>query len=129
MKKMAKIEFISYERLNEILERGEASGKEILSFLGNREIGDRLYSMWKDKATGTEYAVPEVRTVHMGFNSNEPGKLEEFVEIVEREGSCDASWGVTGRTMHSILGHQLAQQLPQFDWIIDENYFCRAKKR
>lgn len=126
---MAKTEIISHERLNEILEKEEATGRELLDILGNREIDGRLYSMWKDKATGTEYAVPEVRTVHMGFNSNEPGKLEEFVEIVEREGSCNASWGVTGRTMHGILGHQLAKQLPQYDWIIDDNYFCRAKKR
>lgn len=126
---MAKIEIISHEKLNEILEREEKTGRDFLDILGSREIDGRLYSMWKDKATGTEYAVPEVRTVNMGFNSNEPGKLEEFVEIVEREGSCNASWGVTGRTMHNILGHQLAQQLPQYDWIIDDNYFCRAKKR
>ena len=126
---MAKVEFITKERLNELFDMEEKTGRNILDILGDRDIDGRLYSVWQDIRTGVEYAVPEVRTVHMGFNSNEPGKLEEFVSIVEREGSCNASWGVTGRTMHNILGHQLAQQLPQYDWIIDDNYFCRAKKR
>lgn len=72
----------------------------------------------------------EVRTVHMGFNSNEEGKVEEFIRIVEHEGACKASWGVTGRTSHLMLANELAKSFPQYDWEIDyDRYGCKATKR
>lgn len=98
-------------------------------WVGYREINGREYSVLKNRRTKEEFAAPHTRSVHMGFNSNEPGKVEEFIAIVEREGACHASWGVTGRTMHLILANQLAASLPQYDWEIGYNYHCKATKK
>ena len=126
---MKSYEIISGEKLNEMLEEEEVSGREYLE-LGDRiEIDGFLYSTWIDTRTKKEYLHRLIRTVHMGFNDNEPGKIEEFIEIVEREGACKASWGVTGRTYHLMLAEQLAGLLPQYNFEIDyQSYRCLAKK-
>ena len=94
-----------------------------------KEIDGKLYTIYKDTRNGNHYAVPQVKTIHMGFNSNEEGKLEEFIATIEKYGACQASWGVTGRTMHEILASQLAKELPQYDFEIGYNYLCVGRKR
>lgn len=127
---MENIYFITREQANQIFEEEERTGKELYDWQGEREIDGLLYSIYRRKRTREEFACPQIRTVHMGFNSNEDGKVEQFVEIVEREGACHASWGVTGRTMHEILARNLAKELPQYDWKIDYEYYgCTATKR
>ncbi len=116
---------ISNAKLNRLLEEDEARKRKI-NWLGNREFEGLLYSTWEDKTSGSRYAVRETRSVNMGFNSNEPGKEEEFLEIMKREGCCRASWGVTGRTIHKILAQQLAKKYPQFRFEIGDNYECAA---
>ena len=122
---MNNITIITNEKLNAMLETEE----QFFDWLGTNEVDGLLYTVWKDKRTGIEYAVREIRTVRMGFNSNEEGKVEEFISIVEREGACQASWGVTGRTMHLYLANQLAKSLPQYEWVCTENYGCTATKK
>ena len=122
---MSAVEFVSREKQLELMLEDERS----FEWLGQREIDGLLYTVWKDVRNGKEYAAREIRTVHMGFNSNEDGKVEEFVAIVEREGACKASWGVTGRTMHQMLASQLAGELPQYEFEIDyDRYGCLARK-
>ena len=67
-----------------------------------------------------------MKCINMGFNSNEPGKEEEFLEAMKQDGCCGASWGVTGRTMHRILASQLASKYPQYRFEIGDNYECAA---
>lgn len=119
------ITIISNRKLNAMLETEE----RFFDYEGERDYEGHLYTIWKDKRTGHLYGVPTVRTVHMGFNSNDEGKVEEFVSIVEREGACQASWGVTGRTKHLYLANQLAKSLPQYEWELSENYGCKAMKK
>ena len=92
------------------------------------EIDGKLYTILIDTRNNNKYAVPTMKTVHMGFNSNEEGKLEEFIETVEKYGECKASWGVTGRTMHEILAERLAKELPQYEFEIEYNYHCVGRK-
>lgn len=120
---------ITKEHWHDMLRAEDKSGKYYLDFVRNEEQDGLLYAVWMDKRTGKDYAVREIRTVNMGFNSNEDGKVDEFVSIVEREGECKASWGVTGRTAHELLAHQLAKELPQYDFEIGYNYHCLARKR
>lgn len=122
---MEHITIITNRKLNAMLETEE----RFFDWEGERDIEGHLYTVWKDKRTGHLYGVPTVRTVRMGFNSNDEGKVEEFVSIVEREGACQASWGVTGRTMHLCLANQLAKSLPQYEWECTENYGCKATKK
>lgn len=128
MGKKQELKFIDKEELNTILGEDERTRKGNIRWEGDREIDGLLYSIWSDKGSGAAYAVKEIRTVHMGFNSNLPGKVEELVEIVEREGACRASWGVDGRTMHQILARELAKELPQYEFEITYNYGCTARK-
>lgn len=93
------------------------------------EIDGKLYTIQKDTRNGNIYAVPTTKSVHMGFNSNEEGKVEEFVSFVEKYGECQASWGVTGRTMHEILAQRLAKELPQYEFEIEYNYHCVGRKK
>ena len=123
------LNIVTREEADERFAAEHKSGRWYIEYAGECEANGLLYHIYRDGRNGYEFALRQVRTVHMGFNSNEPGTLERFVEIVEREGSCNASWGVTGRTMHSILGHQLAALLPQYDWTIGGNYECRATKQ
>lgn len=122
---------IEKERLNAMLIQEELSGQESLEIVCfSKEIDGRQYSIWRDVGTGEEYAVRDVRTVYMGFNSNEEGKVDEFIDIVEHEGACYASWGVAGRTAHKTLALKLEAQLPQYEFEIDYDlYRCLARKR
>ncbi len=126
---MEHITIITNRKLNAMLEAEEQSGRIRLEWCGERDYEGHLYTVYKDEPTGKLYGVPTVRTVHMGFNSNDEGKVEEFVSIVEREGACQASWGVTGRTKHLYLANQLAKSLPQYEWELSENYGCKAMKK
>lgn len=123
---MNTIEIISRAYLNSMLK----ADKNSFRWAGQMELEGRLYTVWESRHTHQGYAVREVRTVHMGFNSNEDGKVQEFVTIVEREGACKASWGVTGRTMHMMLAQKLARELPRYEFEIDyDSYGCLARKR
>ena len=127
---MNTISIITNRKLNAMFEEEEQSGREYIECSGRQEAEGFLYTVYKDTRTGKEYAVREIRTVHMGFNSNEDGKVEEFIGIVEREGVCKASWGVTGRTAHLMLAMSLEALLPQYEFEIDyDRYLCLAKKR
>ena len=120
---------ISREQLNELLEAEEKSGRDFLDWNGYKDFDGKMYcSIWKDTRTGTEYAVKALKSVHMGFNSNEEGKVEELIRTVEQYGEASASWGVTGRTMHSILAEKLADELPQYRFEIGYNYQCDVYK-
>ena len=126
---MSKFEIITEEQWCSMSEQELSSGREYLPWDGYEERDNLLFSVFPDKRTGKRYGVRTIRSVYMGFNSNEEGKVEEFVAIVEREGACKATWGVTGRTMHQILAGQLANSLPQYDWEIGYNYVCKATRR
>ena len=127
---MENINIISMEKLTDMFEEEEKCRRSYLDLVGRQEIDGLLYDVYEDNRTGKKYAAWQPRTVHMGFNSNEPGKVEEFIAIVEREGACNASWGVTGRTAHLILANKLRESLPQYDWEVSyEHYGCKAKKR
>ena len=121
---MENIYFITSEQANDLW-----NDERNYQWFGYREYNGKEHSVFQRKRTKELFAYPITRTVHMGFNSNEDGKVEEFIEIVEREGACKASWGVTGRTMHQILAGQLADSLPQYDWEIGYNYHCMATKK
>ena len=126
------IKYITRDQLHELLHQEEQEHGNYLHWEGYNELGAQglLYGTWQDTRTKQMYAVQEVRTVHMGFNSNEEGKVEEFIRIVEREGACKASWGVTGRTKHLMLANEFAKSLPQYDWEVDyDTYGCKATKR
>ena len=121
---------ISKEQLNSLYMEEEKTGKEFLEWLREEEHNGLLYSVYVDKRNGNQYEVQKARTVHMGFNSNEEGKLDELVEIVESEGICNASWGVSGRTAHVLLAQKLEKLLPQYEFEIDyDMYRCTVKKR
>ena len=121
---------ISKRRLNSLFQEEEESGKEFIEWIKLEECEGLLYNFYVDNRTGKQYAVRESRTVHMGFNSNEDGKIDELIGIVEREGGCKASWGVTGRTAHVILAKKLQELLPQYDFEIDyDSYLCVVTKK
>lgn len=123
------MKIITNERLNELLREEEESGREFIEWLGHKEQDGLLYSHWLDKRFGIHYLKREARTVHMGFNDSPIEKIEEVRRIVEDEGMCEAKWGVTGRTMHSILAHQLSEKLPEYQFDIGYNYECKISKR
>lgn len=126
---MEKMKFVTGEEMSAMLKQEADSGREFLDWEKTAEIDGLLYDIYRDKRTGEMYADRQIRTVHMGFNSNEEGKVEELIAIVEREGACQASWGVTGRTMHGILAQQLQSELPQYDFDIGYNYHCLVSKK
>lgn len=126
---MEKMKFVTGEEMSAMLKQEADSGREYLDWEKTQEIDGLLYSIYRDRRTGELYAARQTRTVHMGFNSNEEGKVDELVAIVEREGACKASWGVTGRTMHEILAYQLSKELPQYDFDIGHNYHCLVRKK
>ena len=125
---MEHISIISERKLSAMLEEDEKSKHPHIQYDLCEEIEGFLYSIWSDDRTGKQFAVREIRSVHMGFNSNEPGKEEKFVNIIEREGACKATWGVTGRTMNKILAQRLANLYPQYRFVIGDNYECTAYK-
>lgn len=121
---------ITKRKLNSLLKEEEKAGKEFIEWIKLEECEGLLYNFYIDKRTGKQYAIRESRTVHMGFNSNEDGKIDELIEIVEREGGCKASWGVTGRTAHELLAQKLRDLLPQYDFEIDyDMYLCIVMKK
>ena len=119
---------ISKTELHELIRESESSKREWLNWEEHREIDGLYYSIWKDDRTAMLYCVREPRSVHMGFNDSPTEKIAEVVAIVEREGMCKASWGVTGRTMHAILAEQLREKLPQYKFDIGYNYHCLITK-
>lgn len=123
------MKIITNERLNELLREEEESGREFIEWVEHMEQDGLLYTHWLDKRFGIHYLTRKARTVHMGFNDSPNEKIEEVRRIVEAEGMCEASWGVTGRTMHSILAHQLSEKLPEYQFDIGYNYECKISKR
>lgn len=121
--KLTKI--ISREKLKKLFEE-EEQGKRFFRFEKLTEFEGRQYNVFKEDGTNNLYAVQAERSLHMGFNSNEPGKEDEFLRIMENEGVCRLSWGVTGRTAHRILAHQFAEKYPEYRWEIGDNYECKA---
>lgn len=122
---MALTRIISQPKLHKMFE-DEEKGLYDLHWIRNADIEGLRYSVYRDRKTGKYYATNISRCVHMGFNSNEAGKEEEFAEIMKREGRCQASWGVTGRTAHKLLAIQLGKKFPQYRFEIDDNYKCEA---
>lgn len=86
------------------------------------------YHIWKDRRNGKKYAVRQISTVYFGLNDIPKHKVNEFCEIVEKEGACNASWDCTGRTLHLSLANQLAKMLPQYEFEVGYNYKCIAHK-
>ena len=125
---MALTTIISNAKLDTMLELEERTGKNFMEYIKQVELDadGYLYSVWQDRRNGKLYAVREIRSVSMGFNSNDPGKEDEFEAIMEREGVCKASWGCTGRTLHQMLAMQLADKFPQYRFDIGYNYKCEA---
>lgn len=129
---MKKMKFITNVELYDLLEQEFESGKDYMDRKKTIEIDGLLYSVYQDKRTGNLYASRTIRTVHMGFNSNDVGAVEKLTGIVEREGACYVSWDVTRRTKHSILAHRLSEELPQYDFddfVIGQNYRCLVTKK
>lgn len=131
---MEKLKFITKDEWREIsreeFEWHDKTGKWYIDTVEfEKEIDGKLYTIQKNTRNGDIYAVPTMKTVHMGFNSNEEGKVEEFIATVEKYGECKASWGVTGRTMHEILAQRLAKELPQYEFEIRYNYHCVGRKK
>lgn len=57
-------------------------------------------------------------------------KVEEFRQVVEKNGVACASWSCEGRTRHEMHSRQLAAALPQFDFDIRyASYHCVARKK
>ena len=117
------------DKINELLEEEERTGELLIDLVGEKEKDGLLYTHWRDVRNGADYLVRKERTVHVGFNDTPPEKEEEIKRILESEGVCHASWGVTGRTMHSILAANLAQKMPEYQFEIGSNYKCRITKR
>ena len=126
---MAKIQVIAKEEMNEMFREEEASKREYLDYQGEQEVDGIWATVYKDTRTGALYASKTPKTVHMGFNSNEEGKVEELIATVEKYGEAAASWGVFGRTMHEILAEQLKAQLAQYRFDIGYNYKCEVYKQ
>lgn len=121
---------LTREELYQLYKEEERIGKDFIEWERTEEDEKgRLYNIYKDTRNGNFFKVVAIRSVHIGFNTNDPDKVAELVAIVDREGVCDAHWGVTGRTMHSILAEQLAKELPQFNCEIGYNYLCRFTKK
>lgn len=118
----------THEFMNRLFAEEEATDRDFVEYIEEIEQDGLLYTHWHDTRADKHYLVRAHRTVHMGFNDSPPEKIEQVREIVEREGTCLASWGVTGRTMHEILAYQLAQVLTEYRFEID-GYTCRISKK
>lgn len=128
---MERYNIISAEQIDRMLDEEAEKRMDYLTFNGyNNGFDGLFYELWEDTRDGNCYAVRKTRTINMGFNSNDPGTVEQLVDVVEREGACYASWGVTGRTAHAMLGRQLAKELPQYDCeIYEESYIVKFSKK
>lgn len=120
---------IARESLNEMLKQEMKSKKDYLDWLGEKDIDGKFYSVWEDTRTGETYAVKTLKGVNMGFNTIEKEAVAEVIETVEKYGDAKARWGVTGRTMHSLLAQELSRMLPQYRFEIGDNYECYIYKK
>lgn len=122
-------EIITKQQFASLCDEEDKANADFLKMRNTVEINGLQYQLWVDTRTQKTYAVRIIRTVHMGFNDSPAEKVREFSEIVEREGSCKASWGVTGRTCHMMLGFELARMLPQYRFEIGDQYECTAYRK
>lgn len=123
---MAEIKIISNEELYKMFDEEERTGRDFLEIERQQEIDGKWCQVYKDTRNGKFYASQRRKSVHMGFNSNEEGKVEELIATVEKYGEAEASYGVNGRTCHEMLAHQLSKLLPQFRFVIGYNYQCEV---
>ena len=65
---MTNATIITKDTIHEMLLAEEKSGRNYLGFVRYEEQDGWLYGIWEDKRTGEEYAVRQIRTMHMGFN-------------------------------------------------------------
>lgn len=120
--------FVDSDFMYAIYEREEETGRDIVDLVGHEDIDGLYYTRYHDIKKGVDYLVRTTRTIHIGFNDTPAEKVAEVRATVEREGEALASWGVTGRTMHEILGYQLSEQLPEYECYIN-GYTCKFYKR
>ena len=95
-----KVTIVSNAKLHKMFE-DEERGLYDLRWVKEIELEGLLYSVYKDKEA-------------------------EFVDIMKREGRCNATWSCTGRTLHQMLARQLAAKHPEYRFEIGYNYECRA---
>ena len=123
------VKVITREELSALFDEEERTGIELLEWLCIKELDDgRTYAHYINRRTGLTLAVWEPRIVHFGLNSITDEKVQELVNIVEREGGANASWGCDGRTRHQMLARQLEKMLPQYRFDIGYNYKCFVAK-
>lgn len=120
---------VTKEFMHALFREEEKARRDFIDHEGRIEQDELLYDHWVDTRNDKHYLVRAERSVHMGFNDTPDEKVAEVQRIVEKEGVCHASWGVTGRTMHSLLAAQLARKLPEYEFEIGYNYECRITKR
>lgn len=125
---MENINLISSVEFQRRCDEEDRSGRLYISWVGCNEIRGKYCTTWRDERTKELFAVESVKSVHMGFNSNEDGKIEELISTVEKYGRAKASYGVLGRTCHEILSYELSKILSQYDFTIG-GYDCIVKKR
>ncbi len=126
---MANYNLITAEEFNRRCEEEERSGGFYIEMREALELDGKWCRVWEDRRTHEAFAVEETKSVNMGFNSDEDGKIDELIKTVEKYGKAQASYGVTGRTMHEILAHRLSKKLPQYDFDIGYNYHCLVTKK
>ena len=126
---MANYNLITSDEFNKRCEEEERSGRFYIEMREALEIGGKWCRVWEDSRTKELFAVEEVKSVNMGFNSDEDGKIDELIATVEKYGKAQASYGVTGRTCHELLAHELSKRLPQYDFEIGYNYYCLVTKK
>lgn len=70
--------FITKDQLHDLLNQEKRDHGNYLHWEGLKELGAQglLYETWIDQRSNTLLAIKAVRTVHMGFNSNEEDKVE-----------------------------------------------------
>lgn len=129
MKKINEAAVITSKQFNRMCAAVPFDDKDPFEFVDSVNDNGSQYHIWKDVRNGRKYAVKQIKTVHFGLNSIPQEKVDEFIAIVEREGSCQASWGCTGRTLHLSLAQQLKKMLPQYEFELGYNYKCIANKR
>lgn len=121
---------ITREELAALFEEQERTRSDYMDYQETVEGEDgRLYTVYEDMRTGEKVAAWYPRTVHFGLNAIPAHKVQELIEIVEREGGARASWSCDGRTRHQMLANRLAKLLPQYHFDIGYNYKCEVSKK
>ena len=65
-----------------------------------------------------------------GENQEETNRLVKLIaDGVEKEGEVFLSWSCEGRTRHFWQSEQWESNLPQYDFEIGYNYYCKVTKR